>query len=302
MKKTTYIKLLFLSLLIFSTLSASAHIVKIEIKVGELAPDFTIQDPDGKEIRLSSLRGKVVLLDFWASWCMPCREANPELVNIYNNFHKLGFDIFSVSLDSKKEPWVRAIKNDKLVWPNHGSDLKGWDSRICQMYGVESIPSGFLINEEGYIIGKDMDDYAVEKKLKQLFYEQVNVYPKTAASKLYFTGKTKFQIEDQKGNILLKGKGEEIDITDLTQGEYTIKYDNKTEKFTKRNLNQPYVTFFPVNVTDKITMSRDADYEVYNGRGKIIKNGTKSIIELSDLPTGVFYLNIEGEIHKFFKR
>jgi peroxiredoxin len=274
----------------------------IKLQVGEVAPEFTVSDPSGKAISLSSLKGKVVLIDFWASWCMPCRMANPELVEVYKKFQEQGFEIFSISLDSKKEPWVNAIKNDNLLWPNHGSDLKGWENKIAHLYGVDAIPSTFLIDEKGTIIGKDIDEYDLEKKLNWLFFEQVNYYPHVAASKIYFTNETKFVILDASGAQVLKGKGIEADITGLPSGDYTIDYDKKKEHFKKIKTTNSLATFYPERVDEKVHISREAEYEIYSHRGKIVKKGKEIEINASELPPGVYFLSIEGTIHKIYKK
>ena len=273
------------------------------LQVGDKAPDFTINDPTGKALRLNSLKGKVVLIDFWASWCMPCRMANLELVNIYDKYKANGFEIFSISLDSKKEAWMNAIKNDKLVWPNHGSDLKGWDNKVSRLYGVDAIPATFLIDENGTIVAKGLDEYDLEKKLNYIFFEQVNFYPVNASDKIYFTDKTKYTIEDASGKVVQKGKDVEADITGLDAGEYTVKYgDEKKETFTKIVPPPPTPTFYPDRVEDKVTASQECDFEVYTTRGRVIRKGKASIIDLTSLPTGVYYLSLNGHINKFFKK
>ena len=136
--------------------------------VGELAQDIELESPDGKKLKLSSLKGKVVLIDFWASWCGPCRKENPNVVRVYNEYKNKGFDIFSVSLDQNKEKWIEAIKADNLTWTNHVSDLQGWQSPAAALYGVKAIPKTFLIGKDGKIIAKDLRGEQLEKKLAEV--------------------------------------------------------------------------------------------------------------------------------------
>jgi thiol-disulfide isomerase/thioredoxin len=135
--------------------------------VGGLAADFTLNTPEGKPLSLSSFRGKIVLLDFWASWCGPCRRENPNVVKAYQRFKDKGFDILSVSLDKEKDAWVKAIADDHLTW-NHVSDLKFWDNAAAVKYGVQSIPFAVLIDKEGKIIAKNLRGEELEKKLAEL--------------------------------------------------------------------------------------------------------------------------------------
>ena len=138
------------------------------VAIGAIAPDLEFPDPDGKMRKLSDLRGKVVLLDFWASWCGPCRRENPNVTKIYAQYHDKGFEVFSVSLDSDAASWKRAIEADKLVWPNHVSDLKKWQSQAAAIYGVRSIPSTFLLDKEGRIVQRDLRGADLERAVKQL--------------------------------------------------------------------------------------------------------------------------------------
>lgn len=145
-----------------------ARLPKPEPSVGEIAPNIKLKDRDGKEVELSSLRGKVVLLDFWASWCGPCRMENPNVVKAYDHYKDKGFTIFSVSLDDNRDRWLQAIEKDKLSWPNHVSDLKGWRSAGAALYQVHSIPATFLIDRDGRIIAKNLRGAALDNKLKSL--------------------------------------------------------------------------------------------------------------------------------------
>ncbi|MEM8528051.1 MAG: TlpA disulfide reductase family protein [Bacteroidota bacterium] len=146
-----------------------------KVKEGEMAPDIALNDPDGKQYALSDLKGKVVLLDFWASWCGPCRRANPNVVKLYKKYGSKGFTVFSVSLDGprrtqglnqeqlqeqferSKQKWIAAIEKDNLTWPYHVSDLKYWSAAPARAYGVSSIPKTFLIDKEGRIVRTGVD-------------------------------------------------------------------------------------------------------------------------------------------------
>ncbi|MBP7184841.1 MAG: TlpA family protein disulfide reductase [Saprospiraceae bacterium] len=136
--------------------------------VGALALDFTATTAKGDSMSLSSLRGKYVLIDFWASWCAPCRRENPNVVKMYNEYHNKGFDIIGVSLDTKRENWLAAIEKDSLTW-HHVSDLKGWSSPIADQYGVTSIPHTVLLSKDGFIMDVDLRGEALEARLKQIF-------------------------------------------------------------------------------------------------------------------------------------
>lgn len=139
-----------------------------KIAIGSKAPDFSQKNPQGKDVKLSEYRGKVVLLDFWASWCKPCRAENPNVVAAYEKYKDKGFTVFSVSLDKDRDAWLNAIQQDGLVWPAHVSDLQFWNNAVAKIYGVQSIPAAFLIDVEGNIIAKDLRGEELVKKLKEV--------------------------------------------------------------------------------------------------------------------------------------
>lgn len=137
------------------------------VMVGSQAPEIALSDTTGNPVPLSSLRGKYVLVDFWASWCGPCRMENPNVVRMYNKFKDKGFAIYSVSLDQAKNNWTKAIRNDNLTW-THVSDLKFWQSAAAQQYGVQAIPATFLLDKDGKIIAKNLRGEALEQKLDEV--------------------------------------------------------------------------------------------------------------------------------------
>ncbi|MBI3517769.1 MAG: TlpA family protein disulfide reductase [Bacteroidetes bacterium] len=142
------------------------------LNLGNKAPEIMQASPKGNVITLSSLKGKMVLIDFWASWCGPCRAENPALVAAYNKYHEKnfisgkGFEILSVSLDQNEMAWAKAIEKDMLSWPNHVSDLQGWDNAAARRYGVNSIPTNVLVDANGIIIARNLRGEALEKALE----------------------------------------------------------------------------------------------------------------------------------------
>lgn len=146
---------------------------KQNMRVGSFAPAINLPDPNGKIRSLSDLRGKIVLVDFWASWCKPCRMNNPHLVDMYAKYADKGFDIFSVGLDGldeqslPRQEWRNAIEQDKLTWENHVSDLKGWKSEVVLHYGVQGIPFTVLLDREGKILGTNLRGAQLEKAIQE---------------------------------------------------------------------------------------------------------------------------------------
>lgn len=140
--------------------------------VGQMAPEITMADTNGVEQTLSSHFGTYLLIDFWASWCGPCRADNPQMVEIYRKYHDMGYNVFGVSLDNKEDRWKKAINDDKLVW-SHVSDLKGWKSVGAASYGVSSIPHTVLIDPEGIIIARGLRGDELDAKLAELFATEV---------------------------------------------------------------------------------------------------------------------------------
>ena len=137
--------------------------------IGKIVPNFSAPNPQGELIELNKIKGKVTIIDFWASWCKPCRVENPNLVKLYNEYHPKGLEIISVSLDreAQKDFWIKAIEKDQLNWYNI-SNLKFWQEPIAKLYGVNSIPATFIIDENGILIAKKLRGAQLDQKIKEL--------------------------------------------------------------------------------------------------------------------------------------
>jgi peroxiredoxin len=144
-----------------------ATLANAQLKVGDVPPEISLPNAKDSLINLSSFKGKVILVDFWASWCAPCRAANPGVVRLHNKYSAKGFEVLGISIDSKKAAWLKAIRDDKIKY-TQVNDAAGWNSLVAEKYKVEQIPTSFLLDKTGKIVAIDLEGVQLENKIKQL--------------------------------------------------------------------------------------------------------------------------------------
>ena len=280
----------------------SCNLVFAQVELGKLAPEINLPSPIGKNISLKELKGNIILVDFWASWCAPCRASNPELLRIYEQYATNGFEIISISLDKDKDKWVSAIQQDKLSWEHQASDLKAWDSKVVVDYGVQALPTQFLIDREGKIVAIDLSLEELSDELEYLLINEAVIYPKKASSLVFINVFTKYEVKDANGKKVKKGLGNEIDVANLPNGKYTIEFENKSYAFEKVTSQDNNLDFYPKNASTSIKINKAVLYEVSNLKGETVLSGSGSEIDISKLHIGVYYLNMGGFVGKFLKK
>lgn len=292
MKK--YFTLLFLTLVFCSAYA--------KLKIGDPAPNITLNDVNGNPISLHSLKGKVVLIDFWASWCGPCRAANEDIVEIYTNYNPKGFEIYSISLDKKKEPWLKAIRDDKLPWKSHVTDFQEWNSPAALLYGIEALPGTFLVDENGIIIGIDIEPYDLDIKLKKHIEQKFRIFPTIASNYIYFSEKVAYSVTDASGKEIAKGKDILLNIETLNPGDYVISGGGSKHNFTK--VSTVHENPIPeLQMLDKthLQLVHDCDYQIFTPYGLMVKKGKSHVVGIDELPKSVYYISADHHIYKIVK-
>jgi thiol-disulfide isomerase/thioredoxin len=146
---------------------AAGYSVKAQIKLGAPVPEISLPNVNDSIVNLSSFKGKVVLIDFWASWCGPCRQANPSVVKLYNKYKDKGFEVFGISIDNKKNDWIKAIKKDKIKY-TQVNDHGGWNSGVAASFGIDMIPTSFLVDKNGNVVAIDAEGKKLDKLVSEL--------------------------------------------------------------------------------------------------------------------------------------
>jgi peroxiredoxin len=152
---------------IIACLLLAAESTTAQVKVGQMAPDISLPDANGSIVKLSSLKGKVVLIDFWASWCRPCRASIPAVIKLYEAYKTKGFEVYGVSIDEKKKSWINAVSQDGINY-TQVNDKAGWYAKVTEVYGVNEIPSTFLLNKNGEVVAVNLEGKELEDKIKEL--------------------------------------------------------------------------------------------------------------------------------------
>lgn len=291
-------KQLLIAFLLFLALG-NAH---AKLKVGDPAPNIILNDISGNPISLHSLKGKVVLIDFWASWCGPCRAANEEIVEIYSNYHPKGFEIYSVTLDKKKDNWQKAIKDDKLLWKTHVSDFQEWNSPAVMLYHVEALPSTFLVDENGIVMAIDLEPYDLDVKLKKHIDQKLRVFPSMASNYVYLSEKSPFVVTDAAGKEISKGKDHQINVESLAPGQYTISAAGQKHAFTKvTNAHGNPIPELQMMDKDHFQLVHESNFEIYSPNGLLVKHGKAFIVGIGDLPKNDYYLSVDQHVYKISK-
>jgi len=272
------------------------------LKVGDPAPNLILNDANGNPISLHSLKGQVVLVDFWASWCGPCRAANEDIIEVYANYHPKGFEIYSVSLDKKKEPWLKAIRDDKLSWKTHVTDYQEWNSPAALLYQVEALPSTFLVDEHGIIIAVDIEPYDLDIKLKKHIDQKFRLFPLVASNYVYFSEKSSYTLHDATGKELSKGKDHQLNIESLVPGEYFLTAGGHKHPFTK--IASVHETPIPeLQMMDKthFQLMHESNFQIYTPNGLLVKHGKAFLVGIEDLPNNDYYLSVDHHVYKITK-